>query len=719
MSKLYTQDGGLSMVPVMGGMIALIMIGLVSSLTKGATAGTSLTGIVSDPKTEQFVEGALVTLDGGNTGTDIVGYYAFTNLSPGAYSLTFSKAGYETKTLPVTLTQGENTINVALAPEIIVEGRASLTGIVWGLIYSDSAITASPLRGALVKLDASEVTTDEHGAFLLENLEPGAYHLTVTREDYSDYDSYVTLVEGDNTETIVLVPVSVAEVTLQCAVVDATSGIPIDSASATLDGYAGTTDSQGSFSLTVTPGRYLLTITREGYEGYTNLLDLFSDLTIQVAMAPLGAEFEASDLVIEPSVASVGQIVEISATITNTGDAPDTYIVNCEILAPGAGQPGVERQEVTLASGQSQRVIFTVSPNVVGDYQVSVDGLSASLIALAAGPLPEDFELDYLLADPPVITLGGTVTLYGWWYCPNPGLAERTFTLLCEVNGETLSTTWGPTTDGNGWVEFYWTPESSGDYTAACLDKSATIDVRPVEAEGIYYSPFGEICRGIDTCESGLTAYATLNDLADRMASSIRESYGGLWDSVRVGGAGRSSDVIRCPYCSAYFTACTRSLGLSCSHSQRVGASFALLDHIQEVHPDYPLTVPRCHVIVDNIPDLLGGEFRPSPLYCYAVRIDDATIHYNTPYWQAIGYRIVVDMGPGGYEYEERREFVITPGQHHVEIRGPVEKGYEWRAQDPYDTPSTFDKLIDLASLGDKVIFNMETGVVSTVDWPW
>lgn len=45
-----------------------------------------------------------------------------------------------------------------------------------------------------------------------------------------------------------------------------------------------------------------------------------------------GAQFEVSDLTVTPSEVDVGQPVEISATITNVGDIPGTYTVNCDVI---------------------------------------------------------------------------------------------------------------------------------------------------------------------------------------------------------------------------------------------------------------------------------------------------------------------------------------------------------------------------------------------------
>jgi len=56
----------------------------------------NLYGRVTDAETGYALEGAKVTIDGLITYTDGLGQYAFGELTPGSYSVEFSKDGYET-----------------------------------------------------------------------------------------------------------------------------------------------------------------------------------------------------------------------------------------------------------------------------------------------------------------------------------------------------------------------------------------------------------------------------------------------------------------------------------------------------------------------------------------------------------------------------------------------------------------------------------------------
>jgi len=58
----------------------------------------TLYGVVTDADTGYPIEGVKVTINGLVTHTNSSGAYAFEGLTPGSYTITFEKAGYETET---------------------------------------------------------------------------------------------------------------------------------------------------------------------------------------------------------------------------------------------------------------------------------------------------------------------------------------------------------------------------------------------------------------------------------------------------------------------------------------------------------------------------------------------------------------------------------------------------------------------------------------------
>ncbi len=78
-------------------------------------------GRVTDAGTGEVISMATVTLNGMTTPTTIEGDYLFVNLEPGEYNIAFSKDDYETKSLSITLAEGNNERSVTLT-------RAPFTG---------------------------------------------------------------------------------------------------------------------------------------------------------------------------------------------------------------------------------------------------------------------------------------------------------------------------------------------------------------------------------------------------------------------------------------------------------------------------------------------------------------------------------------------------------------------------------------------------------------
>jgi methionine-rich copper-binding protein CopC len=87
------------------------------------------------------------------------------------------------------------------------------------------------------------------------------------------------------------------------------------------------------------------------------------------------AAFSTSQLSVSPSAVYVGETVNISVTVTNSGDAAGSYAVI--LKTDGVVE---EIREITLEAGASEEVTFTTVKNVAGTYSVEVGGLSGSFI---------------------------------------------------------------------------------------------------------------------------------------------------------------------------------------------------------------------------------------------------------------------------------------------------------------------------------------------------
>ncbi len=101
----------------------LILIGLigVSILTAGTTG--KITGYITDAETGNPLPGANIVIEGSSMGaaSDIKGYYAILNISPGTYTLKASMMGYEKVTVKNVVVKIDLTteINIELRPEVL------------------------------------------------------------------------------------------------------------------------------------------------------------------------------------------------------------------------------------------------------------------------------------------------------------------------------------------------------------------------------------------------------------------------------------------------------------------------------------------------------------------------------------------------------------------------------------------------------------------------
>ena len=110
---------------------------------------------------------------------------------------------------------------------------------------------------------------------------------------------------------------------------------------------------------------------------------------------PAVAKFEVTDLTITPSEIEVGEEVTVSVSVRNVGEAGGAHKVilkiNCVVEAS---------KDVTLPAGESTVVVFKVSRNVAGTYEVEANGLTGSFVVKEVAAPPSHVE-----AWPPYISV--------------------------------------------------------------------------------------------------------------------------------------------------------------------------------------------------------------------------------------------------------------------------------------------------------------------------
>ncbi|MFC1939683.1 CARDB domain-containing protein, partial [Chloroflexota bacterium] len=87
---------------------------------------------------------------------------------------------------------------------------------------------------------------------------------------------------------------------------------------------------------------------------------------------PTPASFSVSDISIQPVEAKLGEAVTITASVANVGDAEGSYTIVLNINGAKEAE-----KSVTIAGGNTETVIFTVTKDEAKTYSITADGLTA------------------------------------------------------------------------------------------------------------------------------------------------------------------------------------------------------------------------------------------------------------------------------------------------------------------------------------------------------
>jgi len=131
-------------------------------------------------------------------------------------------------------------------------------------------------------------------------------------------------------------------------------------------------------------GPYVLQVTasKSGYKSEAAEIDfavIEQEPNIPVRKPPWAAIFGVSDLQVSALQVGVGEMVTISANVTNMGGAEGSY----DVVLTKNGMVE-ETSEVSLTPGQSIMVSFNCTEDSTGDYQVEIDGRVGSFTVVRA-----------------------------------------------------------------------------------------------------------------------------------------------------------------------------------------------------------------------------------------------------------------------------------------------------------------------------------------------
>ncbi|MFC1965302.1 CARDB domain-containing protein, partial [Chloroflexota bacterium] len=116
--------------------------------------------------------------------------------------------------------------------------------------------------------------------------------------------------------------------------------------------------------------KVVFSIAKDIAKTYTVKVDDLSE-KFTVKPPPAQAAFTISDLNISPVEVDIGEDITISVLGTNTGDLTGSYKVTLNV-----DNVDVAIEDVTLAGGASQKVVFSIAKDIAKTYTVKIDDLS-------------------------------------------------------------------------------------------------------------------------------------------------------------------------------------------------------------------------------------------------------------------------------------------------------------------------------------------------------
>lgn len=232
---------------VAGSIINLGTITLSSNPTTGIIKGT-----VTDAENGQPLSGVTITVTGSFSGTTTTGgdgSFIFTDVTPGNVTITASKTDYYSITGTGTVVAGGT---LFFNPQLSTTPPQTTTGNLTGKVFDSS--TKTPIQGAIISLSGGPSTsTDAQGIFLIQDITPSTYQLTISASGYISQIYQVMIIAGVTTDiqTIYLTS-SPPSTTVIGKVTDASTGNPIAGAKVEVIGtnISTKTDSAGTYTIT-------------------------------------------------------------------------------------------------------------------------------------------------------------------------------------------------------------------------------------------------------------------------------------------------------------------------------------------------------------------------------------------------------------------------------------------------------------------------------------
>lgn len=220
---------------------------------------TSISGVVADSITGELLTGVSVTIDGiANTTTIENGTYTLGNVMPGTYTITFSAAGFVSRSnagVTIAANQHIQNNNVNLLPMY-----SSISGKV-------TDTSGNALAGVLVIADAThQIITSNNGSFTINNLRGGKYKLSFSSSQFHPFSTDTITISAGQDTTLTTVALSYMRSSIQGVITDL-HGKLLSGVNVTIAGVADATSiADGSYTLAnILPGSYNISLSHGDY----------------------------------------------------------------------------------------------------------------------------------------------------------------------------------------------------------------------------------------------------------------------------------------------------------------------------------------------------------------------------------------------------------------------------------------------------------------------
>lgn len=226
------------------------------------------------------------------------------------------------------------------------------------------------------------------------------------------------------------------------------------------------------------------------------IADVLHTLYIESSSPPMASvnNFKLSDLVISPAEIGIGEVVNISVTVKNVGYVKDT----CTVVLKINGTVEASK-DATLASGESTVVVFRVSRDDVGLYEVEVNGLRESFMVKDHLLRPAEFRITELSINPTKVQPGEIVTIT--LKVTNIGEETGSYTVELKIAGETTDSKTVMLAGGESTsIAFGVIKEVSGIYNVEVGGQIGTFVVEkpaPLSPMGVFLPYIGAAILGI------------------------------------------------------------------------------------------------------------------------------------------------------------------------------------------------------------------------------